>query len=162
MTRNFPRFALCLTALVLAGQAARPASADDLFSSIPIDTVFAPPSASTTPTPGRPDEKADRIVRVLNITQLTDLLRDAGLEPEADESAVLVKLQHSRWTFSVVLGLDESGEQIVILMRLADLAGKASLPSERLLALLSANREHRPAVFSYSDKHKRIELMLNL
>jgi hypothetical protein len=162
MTRQLTLAILCLSALVWAGQAARPAAADDLFSSIPIDSVFTPPSTDTKTTPARSDEKAERIQRVLNITQLTDILRDAGLEPEAEEAAVLVKLQQSRWTFPIVLGLDEQREQIVMLVRLADFAGKPALSSDRLLALLGASRDLRPAFFSYSDKNKRIELMMSL
>jgi len=162
MTRQLAHAILCLSALVWAGQAARPAAADDLFSSIPIDTVFTPPSADAKSTPARSDEKAERVQRVLNITQLTDILRDAGLEPEADEAAVLVKLQQSRWTFPIVLGLDEQREQIVMLVRLADFTGKPALSSDRLLALLGASRELRPAFFSYSEKNKRVELMMSL
>jgi hypothetical protein len=162
MTRPLSYSLLCLAALIGASCVAHRAAADDLFSSIPIDTVFNPPSASTTPTPARPDDKSERIQRVLNITQLTDILRDAGLEPEAEEASVLVKLQHARWTFTVVLGLDEQREQIVLIMRLADLTGKPALSSDRLLAMLSASRELRPAFFSYSDKNKRVELILGI
>jgi len=162
MSRPFTHAILCLAALVCADSSARSAVADDLFSSIPIDTVFTPPSVDSKTTPARSDEKAERIQRVLNITQLTDILRDAGLEPEADEATVLVKLQQSRWTFPIVLGLDEQREQIVILVRLADFTGKPALSSERLLALLGASRELRPAFFSYSEKNKRVELMMSL
>jgi len=162
MSRPFTRAILCLAALVCADSSARSAVADDLFSSIPIDSVFTPPSADSKTTPARSDEKVERIQRVLNITQLTDILRDAGLEPEADEATVLVKLQQSRWTFPIVLGLDEQREQIVILVRLADFAGKPALSSERLLALLGASRELRPAFFSYSEKNKRVELLMSI
>jgi hypothetical protein len=162
MTRPLTSATLCLAALALAGSAAGWVSADDLFSSIKIDTVFTPPAATSTPTPSRPDEKSERIQRVLNITQLTDILRDAGLEPEADEATVLVKLQQSRWTFPIVLGLDEQREQIVMIVRLADFTGKSALASERLLALLGASRELRPAFFSYSEKNKRVELMMGI
>jgi hypothetical protein len=153
---------LCLAALVLAGSSAQTALADDLFSSIPIDTVFAPKSGEGNARPARPDEKSERIQRVLNITQLTDILRDAGLEPESDEAAVLVKIQHARWTFPIVLGLDESQERIVMLVRLADLAGKPALSSDRLLALLGAGREMRPASFTYSEKNKRVEMLMTI
>src|SRR5262245_27591407 len=162
MTRPMTPALLCLAALIGAGSLIQNAVADDLFSSVPIDSVFNPPSASTTPTPARPDDKSERIQRVLNITQLTDILRDAGLEPEAEEASVLVKLQHARWTFAVVLGLDEQREQIVLIMRLVDLAGKPALSSDRLLAMMSASRELRPAFFSYSDKNKRVELILGI
>ncbi len=161
MTRSLPSI-LCLAALVLTLPSPPSALADDLFSSIPIDTVFAPKSGDSSPSRARPDEKSERIQRVLNITQLTDILRDAGLEPEADEAAVLVKLQHARWTFPIVLGLDESQERIVMLVRLADLAGKPALSSDRLLALLGAGREMRPASFTYSDKNKRVEMLMTI
>jgi hypothetical protein len=150
---------LCLAALALAAATAPGARADDLFSSIPTD-VFAPKTEDAQPL--RPTEKTERIQRVLNISQLTDILRDAGLEPEADESTVQVKIQHARWTFPIVLGLDESRGQIVVLVRLADLAGKPALTADRLLALLSAGREIRPASFTYSEKNKRIELLVSI
>lgn len=162
MTRTIARF-LTLSAFAIAALGTRSAAADDLFSSISNDSVFsgsATPGAA--PTPARGDDKVERVQRVLNITQLTDLLRDAGLEPTADETAASIKLQHARWTFTVILGLDEEREQILLLMLLSDFEGKPALSSERLLALLSANRDQRPASFSYSDKHKRIELMMSV
>lgn len=151
---------MCLAAATMPLVLVQPALADDLFSSIPIDTVFSPKTEDSQSL--RPSEKTERIQRVLNITQLTDILRDAGLEPESDESSVLVKIQHGRWTFSMVLGLDESQGKIIILVRLLDLTGKPALPADRLLALLSAGRELRPASFTYSDKNKRLELLVTI
>ena len=159
MTRQLC-FAMCLAAASMPAWCGPAAVADDLFSSIPIDTVFAPKTDDSQTL--RPSEKTERIQRVLNITQLADILRDAGMEPESDESTVHVKIQHSRWTFPMVLGLDESQGKIIILVRLVDLAGKAALPADRLLAMLSAGRELRPASFTYSDKNKRLELLVTI
>lgn len=159
MTRQIPA-CLCLAATLVAVSITPGAVADDLFSSIPIDTVFAPKTDDSQPL--RPSEKTERIQRVLNVTQLTDILRDAGLEPESDESTAQVKIQHGRWTFPMVLGLDESQGKIIVLVRLVDLAGKPALPADRLLALLSAGRELRPASFTYSDKNKRLELLVTI
>jgi hypothetical protein len=133
---------------------------DELFSRIPNDSVFTSPGDSPAGPAFRP--QLERGQRILSITQLRDVLRDAGLEPDEDENIATIKLQHARWTFSVKLGLTEERDQLVLLVDLADLEGKQSLASDRLLALLSANAQHRPAFFSYSEKRKRIELLLSL
>jgi len=161
MSRFYCFFALCLTAFSLTAILVRSAAAEDeLFTRIPIDSVFK--KSTEPPTNARGNDSAEKSIRVLNITQLNDLLKEAGLEPEVSESAVTVKMQQSKWTFTTVLGLDENRQQIVILMRLIDLEGKAPLSADRLLTLMMVNRDLRPAMFSYSDKNKRIELLMGL
>ncbi len=152
---------LLLTAFSCLATFASSASAEDeLFSRIPIDSVFK--KTEEPPTTARGNDSADKAIRVLNITQLHNLLKEAGMEPEASETAVTVKVEQSKWTFTTVLGLDENRQQIVILMRLIDLEGKAPPSAERLLAIMTVNRDLRPAMFSYSEKNKRIELLLGL
>jgi len=139
-------------------------AADDLFSRVPIDSVFTPPARqSAVPGPGGQMPQPEVGKRVLNINQLVDLLRDSGLEPESDgEKTATVKLQHARWTFPVMLGLTEERDQLLFVLLLSGLESKTALSQEQLLALLAANVEHRPAVFSYSEKRKRLELLSSL
>jgi hypothetical protein len=156
MTRPFFLTTLILTAVSQAILLA-PAGADELFSRVPIDSVFSTPSNSQTPNSDSPPA-FDRGRKILNVEQLADMLRDTGLAPESDgEKLVTVKLQHARWTFSIILGTAEDRDELFFVMLLSELDAK-QMSSEKLLALLAANREHQPAVFSFSDKRKRIEL----
>jgi hypothetical protein len=157
MTRPLLLVTLTLTAVSQATFIA-PAGADDLFSRVPIDSVFSTPSSSATQNPGGGYQPADRGRKILNVEQLADMLRDSGLAPESDgEKLVTVKYQHARWTFSIILGTTEDRDELFFVMLLSELEAK-QMSSEKLLALLAANREHQPAVFSFSDKRKRIEL----
>lgn len=158
MTR--PLFVLTLS-LCAAGQMAfsSVSQADELFSRVPIDKVFTPTGPSPSPEIG-PRQSIERGQKVLSISQLADLLRDAGLEPQVDEEVekiANVRLQHARGIFEISLALTDNRDEIEMVLRLTDLDGK-QLPAEKLLALLAANREHQPAVFSFSEKRKRLEL----
>lgn len=136
-------------------------AADELFSRISNDSVFTAPTNASVPNPATREQNL-RGQKILSITQLRDVLRDSGLEPDNDENIVTVKLQHARWTFPVMLGLTDERDQVVLLMLLTEMDGKQPLAADRLLALLSANAQNRPAFFSYSDKRKRIELVVSL
>src|SRR5687768_4196097 len=95
MTRQFRFCVVYLSALcTLAGLAS---AEDELFSRIPIDSVFQKPTEP--PTTARGNDSTEKVVRVLNITQLHDLLKEAGMEPEASETAVTVKVEQSKYTF---------------------------------------------------------------
>lgn len=158
MTRSFAFSVICLTfSVVLAGSAA----ADDLFSSIPIDSVFKPTNGIEKEQL-KPTETTDKAVRVLNLTQLTQLLKDAKLDPEEGDSVASIKVLQGTRTFNVAIGLDEGRQQILLLMRLADLDGKTTLSAERMMTLLTINRDLRPVMFCYSEKNKRLELLRGL
>jgi hypothetical protein len=162
MTRFYLQSAFCLSAVALASVLTGGAAAEDeLFTRIKIDTVFNK-DAEPPPTTTRGNDTVEKRVRVLNVAQLGDLLKEAGMEPEVGEAAVSVKTQHSKWTFTSVLGLDENRQQIVVLMRLLDLEGKSPISAERLTMMLTVNRDLRPAMFTYSEKNKRLELLKGL
>src|SRR5262245_20678994 len=160
MTRCFLNSTFSLSAVALSVLLAGGAMAEDeLFTRIPIDTVFnktpetpSAPARSTTP---------EKSVRVLNIEQLGELLKETGMEAEVGETAATVKVEQGKRTFTTLLGLDEGRGQIVVIMRLADMEGK-SLPAEKLLMMMTVNRDLRPAMFSYSEKNKRLELVMSL
>jgi len=160
MTRCFLNSKCCLSALALSALLAGGAFAEDeLFSRIPIDTVFSK-TPETPATPSRPSA-SEKSIRVLNIEQLGDLLKEAGLNPEVAETTASIKVEQGKRTFTTILGLDESRDQIVVIMRLAEMEGK-SLPAEKLLMMMTVNRDLRPAMFSYSEKNKRLELIAGL
>jgi hypothetical protein len=136
-------------------------AADELFSRISNDSVFTTPAENSGASPvQRP--QIERGQRILSIEKLRDSLRDAGLEPDNDENIVTINMQHARWTFTVKLGLTEDRDQLLLVMDLADLGSKQTLAADRLLALLGANAQHRPAFFSFSEKRKRIELLVSV
>jgi uncharacterized protein (TIGR03066 family) len=156
-------FAIFAFTLVTTGAITLSAHADDLFSRVATGSVFSSSAEAAPATPDVETASPELVEKVLKISQLADLLRDAGLEPElnADETAATVKLQHARWTFPVVMGLSEDLERLSVVMLLSDLTTK-KLPAERLLALLSANLDHQPAMFAYSEKQQRLELFLSI
>jgi hypothetical protein len=154
-----PLFVLTLSLLVV-GQTSysHSARADELFSRVPIDSVFAPTSPAPAGSQAAPRQVLERGQKVLSVSQLADLLRDAGLEPEIEaERFVNVKLQYAKWTFDLALALTESRDEIEVVLKLNELES-SQLPADKLLALLAANREHQPAVFAFSEKRKRLEL----
>jgi hypothetical protein len=134
---------------------------DPLFSRVPQGSVFNTDAATVTPeNRGGTPERAEK---VLKISQLADLLRGAGLEPEtsSDETTTTVKLQHSRWTFPVVMALSEDRNLVQMVLLLSELKEK-KLPPEKLLGIISANRDFQPVTFGFSEKSQRLELLVSL
>ncbi|MCU0878135.1 MAG: copper resistance protein NlpE [Pirellulaceae bacterium] len=167
MTRSFLTWTLSaatLSTLAMSFCTPSGARADDLFSRVQINSVFSQTGGTATPNNGQlPPELSERRQKVLNVGQLVDLLRDGGLVGQADgDATVTLDLPHTRGPFPVVIGLSEDREQLVVLLLLSQLDAQQTLSTDRLLALLAANKEHRPAMFSYSDSRKRIELVLSL
>jgi hypothetical protein len=167
MTRSFVTWTLsaaAFSALTMYFCAPGEVRADDLFSRVQINSVFSQTGGTATPNNGQlPPELSERRQKVLNVGQLVDLLRDGGLVGQADgDATVTLELPHARGPFPVVIGLSEDREQLVVLMLLSQLDAQQTLSTDRLLGLLAANKEHRPAMFSYSDSRKRIELVLSL
>lgn len=164
MFRPFTLVFSSLAAIAIAVWTASETCADDLFSTVPIDSVFSSsPEAAAGEPANRPAEPPERRVKVLNVGQLADLLRDAGLEPETTgEDLTEIKFQHARWTLPVVLGLADDREEIRLVMLLSELKNQQQLPADRLFGLLAANRTHQPACFSYSEKRSRIEVSLSI
>lgn len=151
---------IALLAAVWGGAGGDEIRADELFSRVSTSSVFGE-SSSTTPI-GRP-AAPEPGRRLSNAAQLADMLRDSGLEPDADgERVVNVKLQHAKWTFPISMGINEAGDQIRLAMTLTHFEAGKQPTSDQLLALLGANREHQPAFFSFSEKRRQIELFLSI
>jgi uncharacterized protein (TIGR03066 family) len=155
--------ALFLTvSLAAAGLFATETRADDLFSRVTTGSVFKESNGKQT-LPGGPDQQVERGRRIGSASQLADILRDAGLEPEANgERVVNIQLQHAKWTFPISMGINEAGDQIRLAMTLTQFETGKQPTSNQLLALLGANREHQPAFFSFSEKRRQIELFLSI
>jgi hypothetical protein len=167
MTRSFVTStfsAAVLSTLAMTVCTHNAARADDLFSRVQINSVFSQTGGTAAPQSGQvPPELTERRQKVLSTSQLVDLLRDGGLASQADgDATVTLDLAHPRGPFPVVIGLSEDREQLVVLLLLSQLDAQQTLSTDRLLGLLAANKEHRPAMFSYSDSRKRIELVLSL
>jgi uncharacterized protein (TIGR03066 family) len=161
MTKLLTKSLILAVSLAGAGLLAVETRADDLFSRVSTSSVFGQTN-STTPAPQGP-EAPERGRRIGTAGQLVDMLRDAGLEPEADgERVVNVKLQHAKWTFPIAMGINEAGDQIRLAMTLSQFEAGKHPTSTQLLALLGANREHQPAFFSFSEKRRQIELFLSI
>src|SRR5262245_63876392 len=117
MTRCFLKTSCYLSAVALSALLAGGAMAEDeLFTRIPIDTVFSK-TPETPAAPSRPTAN-EKSIRVLNVEQLGELLKEAGMEPEVGDTAASVKVEQGKRTFTTLLGLDESRGQVVVIMRL--------------------------------------------
>lgn len=161
MSKMLTKTLFLTVSLAAAGLFALESRADELFSRESTGSVFKE-SNRIDATQGRP-EAVERGRKIGSAAQLADLLRDAGLEPEADgERVVNVKLQHSKWTFPIAMGINEAGDQIRLAMTLSQFEAGKQPTSSQLLALLGANREHQPAFFSFSEKRRQIELFLSI
>jgi hypothetical protein len=139
---------------------AQPALADELFSRVKTDAVFATPDLPATG--GKPGEISEKGERIGNLSLLFDRIRDSGLEPQREgEQAVLISLQHSRWTFPIRLELVDQGQKVLVQLALES-SDKKPLPADRLTGLLAANSQIRPACFTFSATRKRLELVVPL
>jgi uncharacterized protein (TIGR03066 family) len=134
------------------------ARADELFSRIKTDEVFA----RSTPADVKPGETPAKTERIADVSQLFDRLRDSGLEPQKDgEDAVNITLQHSKWNFPIRLELIDQAQKVLVQLGLES-ADKKPLPADRLMGLLAANSQIRPACFTFSITRKRLELAVQL
>lgn len=148
-----------LAYLLLLSLLAQPAlAADELFSRVKTEEVFAP----TSRTEAKPGVPAEKQAKIATASELYERLRDSGLEPQKEsDEAVTFSLQHSRWTFPLRLELVEETQKILVSLGLES-PDKKPLPADRLLGLLAANAQIRPASFSFSVQRKRLELVVPL
>jgi hypothetical protein len=160
MTRTLAIFALTL---VTTGAAQLCNAEDPLFSRVPAGSVFSSTSAAPSVPEVDRSGKPERAEKVLKISQLAELLKEAGYAPEAaaDDTYITVKLQHSRWTFPVVLALNGDLSRVQLVMLLSELKEKP-LPMGNLLGIISANRDFQPVTFGYTEKTQRLELLVSV
>jgi uncharacterized protein (TIGR03066 family) len=161
MSKMLTKTLFLTVSLAAAGLFAPTMRADELFSRESTGSVFRE-SNRIDATQGRP-QAVEQGRKIGSAAQLSDILRDSGLEPEAEgERIVNVKLQHAKWTFPIAMGINEAGDQIRLAMTLSQFEAGKQPTSNQLLALLGANREHQPAFFSFSEKRRQIELFLSI
>jgi len=154
---------MCLAALAAMSIPATTYAADSPHSRASIGSIFTevPGQGGGASPAGRPE--ADPSAKPINLARVVELFVEAGLEAAIDgENTASLKLQHSRWTFPVVISMDQDREKVRLEMLLTELEGQPALAGERLLGLLGSNLEIQPAFFSFSDKRKRIELIGSL
>jgi hypothetical protein len=124
------------------------------------DAVFATPASPATG--GKPGDISEKGERMGTVSLLFDRLRDSGLEPQREgEQAVLVSLQHSRWTFPIRLELVDQAQKVLVQLSLEP-SDKKPLSADRLTGLLAANSQIRPACFTFNATRKRLELVVPL
>jgi hypothetical protein len=154
MFRKIGKSALCVALAALCLATRLPAE-DKLFSEKPVGKVYFE-EASPTGT-----DSSTAATRMQNVNQIMDMLRNMGLGPVPEgDTETTIKLQHSKWTFTYVLSLTEDKEFISVILLLGD--SVKGLDSGRLLTLMNINSKVRPAVFSFSEKRGRVELLLTL
>ena len=149
LVQIFPALALC---------------EDSLFSQVPIESVFSPSDGSAEGRPGAarpPRPLAPRPLR--GAAAISDALRQAGFEPkELSSEVVSINLTAGEWSFPVLVTASEDRGQLSLIALLSSVKDEKQVPPDKLLSLLSANRDYAPAYFSFSSKRKRTELHLGV
>lgn len=155
----FAFLAVCL----FAHQAGTAGAEESLFSQVPIDSVFTPPGESSAANSGanRPLPAPPRFsaTKSFSLGQVAEGLREAGFDAkELDERTLSTKAKADTWSFPVIITASEDQKQLWVVLMLSVIKDEKQVPADKLLALMSANRQYAPAYFSYSAKHKRTEL----
>ncbi|TWT98171.1 hypothetical protein Pla108_23280 [Botrimarina colliarenosi] len=149
------RFApLALIALAIAA----PVRGDDLFSEIAVESVFdgstkAEATGSTAAAPAK---------RVTGAGQLSELLREAGMEPErVDAKTVEVKVAHGQWTIPTTLFAAVDRGEVDITMGLATPEKGAKWDANKLLRLL-ADPETGGVYFAFDSSKGQVQVRKSL
>ena len=137
---------------------------DSLFSQVPIESVFSPTEGSADAEPRRPGQLRPQALRPLRgAAAISDVLRQAGFEPkELSSEVVSISLTAGEWSFPVLVTASEDRGQLSLIALLGSVKDEKQVPADKLLSLLSANRDYAPAYFSFSSKRKRTELHLGV
>ena len=149
---------LLLTALALGlGLSGVAHAADKLFSDISTDAVFAPPgSAAAAPrAPARSEPSPLEVAA----NSLSGTLLAAGYEPKTGEDgSVTVTIKKDDMSLPVRVALSGDDAQLQFGMQLIQVPAGQTLAADKLLSLMQANLEHRPAAFAFDQDTRRIEL----
>jgi hypothetical protein len=149
---------LLLTALALGlGLSGVAHSADKLFSDIPTDAVFAPPGSATA-APRAPARSEPSPLEVA-ANSLSGTLLAAGYEPKTGEDgSVTVTIKKDDMSLPLRVALSDDDAQLQFGMQLIQVPAGQTLAADKLLSLMQANLEHRPAAFVFDKESRRIEL----
>ncbi len=155
------RTSVALAAVLFASAFAPvPLRADELFSKVAIDGVFASAEEHrTTAGEPRPADTKDAARPILGVDSLSGALRTAGFEPTAKgPQTLLVQLERGGAKLPVALTISGDAQQLRITMPLNEQPSDREIPAEKLLQLLAANQNLAPRFFAYSKSRRSAEL----
>lgn len=151
--------AVSLTVFVVPGVA----RGEDLFSEIAVESVFgatknAEPSGSTAISATAAATEG----RVTGAGQLSELLRNAGLEPKRlNGKTVEITISYGQWTIPTTLFAAVDRSQIDITMNLAGLSKTTQGDAVKLLQLLSAS-QNNGVYFAFETDSQKIQVRQTL
>jgi hypothetical protein len=157
------RFSLACTVfgLAIAATSLTFSAENSLFSRVRVNSVF---DSSTSPIsdPPRQDssESIDEVkAKLSDAGQLTRLLQNAGFEPkEVGSRAVSAEKKLGDWSFPLVVTITDDEKWLGIVLILGAVEDQQKMATDKLLALLDANRKYAPTSFAFSPKRQRFEL----
>lgn len=135
-------------------------AAEELFSKVPVRSVFATSSDQAHPGDASRGNGSgeQQVPRVSSQEQLATLLQAAGFDTtNVKDRAVMVNLQRGSWTLPTLFVLGEQN-QIWLIMLLSSASSQELIPQEKLLELLTANQDIAPGFFTFSKQRLRAEL----
>ncbi|MCA9225640.1 MAG: hypothetical protein KDA47_08505 [Planctomycetales bacterium] len=146
------------SALVFGVMAADAASgADELFSKVAIDSVYGSDDAASADASSPSVTRRGRAIS--NMLELSELLTSAGFEPKSVEGGILtIKVERKPWELPVLVMMNSDESQVRMVMMLSVVKDIQSVKAQRMIGLLSANREIENAFFAVSEKRGRVEL----
>lgn len=146
------------SALVFGVMSADAASgADELFSKVAIDSVYGSDDAASADASSPSVTRRGRAIS--NMLELSELLTSAGFEPKSVEGGILtIKVERKPWELPVLVMMNSDESQVRMVMMLSVVKDIQSVKAERMIGLLSANREIENAFFAVSEKRGRVEL----
>lgn len=150
--RTFP--ALTGFAVIMIATSGAFSAEKELFSDVRTGAVFAP-SAGSTPTPAvQPGDG-----KVADTEQLARILGEAGFSAEkGDNGTVSTQAPAAGRSLPVEITISADKGRLTIALLLSVVESESTLTTDKLLALLEANRKHAPASFAYNSELKRFEL----
>lgn len=138
------------------------ARGEDLFSEIAVESVFGAtknnePAGSTATSAAATTEG-----RVTGAGQLSELLRNAGLEPRRlNGKTVEITISYGQWTIPTTLFAAVDRSQIDITMNLASLSKATQGDAGKLLQLLSAS-QNNGVYFAFEPGTQKIQVRQTL
>lgn len=159
MRRYLGLFALALCAHACGSFAGVRAEEKNLFSKVTAESVFNAPTTESAPSDSTTKPAAAPAAKNTLASRLANLLRQKDLEAKELTDRVVSTQAHSDvGTFPVLVTMSADQQQVWLVLILRTLKEESTLPHDKLLALLTANRQFAPAYFSYSPKQKRLEI----
>ncbi len=136
------------------------AFSDDLFTEVTIDSVYSTSGGSSADKPNNPSGGGRPVG---GVDSLAGTLLGAGYSSKrVTDNVVSITVRRGELSLPVLVSVSSDGQKLWLGMMLSKIADEKTLPTDKLLKLLEANRQHGPASFVYSRNRGRIELHLAL